>query len=105
MKIYRLGKKNFIVIGFDGLPHNFFENLIKNKKESEYLKDFIVYNNVIVPFPTTKLSLFSEFNNINKINNDKNLSEEIKKRNYIFKDDKGILVYGAYNQIIKKKNR
>ncbi|GEM_PF-1395203 len=55
------GKKNILVISFDGLPGNIIVDLIENTPTySSLLKDFVVFSNAVSQSPATQASLMGE---------------------------------------------
>ena len=99
-QITSFNTKNFIVIGFDGLHHNFKNVVLNNSELKEILKDFTIYENYTVSHPRTRYSLTSEFYDMTNINNENDIRKIIKKNkiNKILKKNTSLQTYGYYNK-------
>lgn len=91
------GRKNLIVLSFDGLSgHKVFEEVIEDKNFYQSLKDFKFYKNTVTGAPHTWPSINLEINGklerheTNNILNDKNINT---------------LVYGTYTSSLSDKNK
>ena len=95
------GKKNLIVISFDGISgHKMYNEIVQNKKFNKNLKDFKFYKNTFSGAPFTYPSINIEING--KFKEDK--SEEFYK-NILNNKNLDISVYGSYHKFVVNKKR
>ena len=93
------GSKNLIVLSFDGISgHKIYEEVIKDKKFYQSLKDFKFYKNTVTGAPHTTPSINIEINGKIK-NNDLNNILNQKKKNI------NTLVYGTYHTSLLDKSK
>ena len=108
-KINEFGKKNLIVLSFDGISDiKIFDEIQSNDEIKRTLKDFIFYKDVIGSAPYTKPSMHAEIFgsmdhyisgklNFNNILNDNNLDTAVYGTYQFFVNDpKRILKEGTY---------
>lgn len=94
------GKKNLIVLSFDGVSgHKIYEEVINDKNLNQSLKDFKFYKNTISGAPFTNPSINLEINGKLKNKDSKNFYENI-----LNKKDLDTSVYGSYHDFVSDKN-
>ena len=94
------GKKNLIVLSFDGVSgHKIYEEVINDKNLNQSLKDFKFYKNTISGAPFTNPSINLEINGKLKNKDSKNFYENI-----LNKKDLDTSVYGSYGDYVSDKN-
>ena len=99
ISINEFGKKNLIVLSFDGVSgHKIYEEIMKDKNLFEDLKDFKLYKNVVSGGPHTWPSINLEING--KLKSNEDLS-----KNILNKKDINTLVYGTYVSALFDKKR
>ena len=98
-KITNFDKKNFLVLGFDGIAHNFKDFILTNEELKKELKDFIIYENYFISHPRTRYSLSAEFYDLTEISNEKQLQKKINtnKVSNFLKENTSLQTYGNYN--------
>lgn len=93
------GKKNLIVLSFDGISgHKIYEEIIKDKNLHKSLKDFKLYKNTVTGGPHTWPSINLEING--KLKSKNNLSNNILDKKNI-----NTLVYSTYKKSLFDKNK
>ena len=91
------GKKNLIVLSFDGISgHKIYEEVIKNKELYKNLKDFKFYKNTVTGAPYTQPSINLEING--KLENN-------YSNNILNQKDINTLVYGTYATALSDKSK
>ena len=99
---FNIGSNNLLIISFDGINGNVISDLIRNEKNINLFKDFNLYSNYIVTFPTTKYSISSELTHSSDL-------EKIKNNDLIINQNDNnlhnIYTYGAYNEIFNGRNK
>lgn len=87
-KISNFGKKNLIVLSFDGISgHKIYKEIINDVKLNQNLKDFKLYKNALTGAPFTSPSINIEINGEYK---EKNFDNILNKKNI------DTLVYNTY---------
>jgi hypothetical protein len=101
-KINEFGKKNLIVLSFDGISDiKIFNEIQSNDKIKKTLKDFIFYKNVISSAPYTKPSMHAEiFGNM-----DHYINGKLNFNNILNNNDMDIAVYGTYQFFVNDPKR
>lgn len=99
ISINEFGKKNLIVLSFDGISgHKIYQEITKDKNLLQNLKDFKFYKNVVSGGPHTWPSINLEING--KLESNEDLS-----KNILNKKDINTLVYGTYISALSDKKK
>ena len=81
----KFGNKNLIVLSFDGISgHKVYNEILDDKKLSQSLKDFKLYNNTISGAPYTSPSIRIELNGQYTKDNSKNILNNKKIDTFVY---------------------
>jgi hypothetical protein len=97
----KFGKKNLIVLSFDGISgHKMYEEIVNNKNFNQSLKDFKLYKNTIAGAPYTNPSINIEINGKFTNRDSKNYY-----KNILNKKNLDSSVYASYHDVVLDKNK